>query len=219
MDRMRLSTQLAILALIAVTLPATMAQARDNAGYIQGTNHQIKLFVGGIQGQKSDTQATNDNLWYLISVAFDLQKPSSARALDLSTFLEGGGNRNRERLGVGQFQDSDLSFWGAGLAMTLRVSPPNPHFCVYATAGVGGYILERKVTNVYQYISNDPFGPDTQEEFKDSLEDRHRLSFGYKLGGGIQFGRSLFLEMAYYDFGHLANTRYGGIGATFGIRL
>lgn len=206
-------------ALGAIIFPATVVRAQEDGGNIRGVPDRLNIAIGGLMGEEATTNSFDKQGWFLFNASYDLQQPSRSRFVDFAAFFETGGTQNRDRIDVGRYRSYSRSVYGLGVSANIRLLPPNRHVGVYATAGVGGYSLGRNVNDVYEYFDYNPYGEDTQEEYTDRLESRTRFTVGYKLGGGIRFGRGVFLEAAYYNFGKLENTDYGGFGLTVGLRL
>lgn len=204
---------------LGVLFLGTGARAQEENGNIRGVSDRLKVALGGFAGQEASSKSFDKQGWFLVNVSYDLREPSPSRFIDFAAYFEMGGTQNRDRLGVGQFRSYTRSVYGLGVSTTVRLLPPNRHIGVYAIAGSGVYSLGRNVTDIYEYIDYNPYGEDTQEQYTDSLESRVRYTFGYKLGGGIRFGRGGFVEAAYYNFGQLEDTEYGGFGVTLGLRL
>jgi hypothetical protein len=201
----------------AVCLSTTPVWAQEDGGNVRGLPDRLKISVGGLLGEEATGRSFDKQGWFLLNASYDLQQPLPSRFVDFAAFFEAGGTQNRERFDVGRYRSYTRSVYGLGVSATVRVLPPNRHIGVYAMAGVGGYSLGRNVNDIYEYIDYNPYGEDTQEQFTDRLESRTRFTLGYKFGGGIRFGRGVFVEAAYYNFGRLENTDYGGFGLTVGL--
>ncbi|MBC8136833.1 MAG: outer membrane beta-barrel protein [Fibrella sp.] len=208
-----------MLVAVLILLAGGVARAQEDLGNVPYVPDRLKFALGGLIGEESVPGSSDKQGWFLLTASYDLLRPSPSRFVDFAAYIETARTKNRERLEAGRYRDTSRAVYGAGITMTVRLLPPNPHFGVYALAGAGGYSLERNVNDVYQYIDSNPFGEDTQGEYTDTLESRNRFTFGYKLGGGVRFARGMFLEAAYHNFGRFDDDDYGGFGISFGLRL
>jgi opacity protein-like surface antigen len=208
-----LITKIALLLIVSFVIGTQAVHAQDTNGNFPGISNRLKVSVGALAVDSAETRNRTSATWPLLSISYDLAPPKTSRALDFAVYAEGGTDSGQELIDLLTIDRFTRSVLGVGLSSQLRLTPPGRSLNLYATGGVGVYSLSAQQTFVLQSVGI------AGDEIDDTVSDRQSTQVGYKLGGGVRFGRGFSAEVGYYHFGELDNARYSGIGMMLGMRL
>ncbi len=179
---------------------------------------RLRATLGAFFPTQATRRGTN-RVWAAASLSYDLLPRSGAdRALDLAAYFDAGLGYRREQRDFQEFQDTDRQFYGLGLTATIhlaRQGAGKPG--AYLVAGGGPYLLRRSRARVYEFPSWDE--EDGTDEVRYDITSAQEVTFGYRLGFGVTFGKGFFAEATYRDLGRLDTVPYRGTSATLGMRF
>jgi hypothetical protein len=205
-----------------------LATSAAGAAHAQGTSlattpdGRFSFGLGAFRPDDRAVRAGTGEAWAMISADYRLRRPSPSRLIEPSVYLDiASGSKRQGTRYREEFYEFSRVFYGAGLAARINVVPPTAgrnRLSAHLTVGGGGYYLGR--ARAYVYPGYDGYGyPDYDSEQRDVIYRRGRLNLGYRLGGGLRFGRGYYAEFTRFNLGRLGAARYDGFslaaGATF----
>jgi hypothetical protein len=214
-----------MMGIAALSIPqvvwAAGSSARTNA------SDNFRLDLGLFLPNTPDASDVAHN-WFAISLAYNVLPHKPSRSLVLAPYLDFGLGLND--VSANQYDGANDSYYyeysrtfaGVGLSATLQIITPDRKFGAYAIAGGGLYRLD--------YNSHETDTPLLSPLITLGLAhvldaEDYPISYaktvhpGFKLGGGLMFGKDVSLEGVYYGLGRLDGIEYSGVAVTVGWRL